>query len=59
MRDPARDNVLWIVLAELLDPMKGAQELASGIVQKYPEYNAMVEAVHSERNGDGLDSRQK
>jgi hypothetical protein len=25
--------------------MKGAQDVASGIAQKYPEYEAMVEAV--------------
>ena len=47
------------MLGELLEPMEGAQELAVVIAQKYPEYKAMAEAVHSERNGDGLDSRQK
>jgi len=33
------------MLGELLDHMEGAQEVASGIAQKYPEYEAMAEAV--------------
>ena len=28
-----------------MDHMEGAQEVASGIAQKYPEYEAMAEAV--------------
>ena len=46
MEDPAR-NRLRTRLGELLDHMEGAQEVASGIAQKYPEYRAMAEAVHS------------
>jgi hypothetical protein len=33
------------MLGDLLDHMEGAQEVASGIAQKYPEYEAMAEAV--------------
>jgi hypothetical protein len=33
------------MLGELLDHMEGAQEVASGIAQEYPEYEAMAEAV--------------
>jgi hypothetical protein len=39
MEDPAR-NRLRTMLGELLDHMEGAQEVASGIAQKYPEYEA-------------------
>ena len=46
MEDPAR-NRLRTMLGELLDHMKGAQEVASGIAQKYPEYRAMAETVRS------------
>ncbi len=46
MEDPAR-NKLRTMLGELLDHMVGAQEVASGIAQEYPEYGAMAEAVHS------------
>jgi hypothetical protein len=38
---------LRIMLGELLDHMEGAQEVASGSAQEYPEYRAMAEAVHS------------
>jgi hypothetical protein len=44
MEDPAR-NRLRTMLGELLDHMEGAQEVASGIAQKYPEYQAMAQAV--------------
>jgi hypothetical protein len=37
VEDPAR-NRLRIMLGELLDHMEGAQDVASGIAQKYPEY---------------------
>ena len=46
MEDPAR-NRLRTMLGELLDQMEGAQEVASGIAQKYPDYEAMAEAVRS------------
>jgi hypothetical protein len=32
-------------MGELLAHMKGAQDVASGIAQKYPEYEAMAEEV--------------
>jgi hypothetical protein len=35
------------MLGELLDHMEGADEVASGLAQAYPEYGAMAEAVHS------------
>ena len=35
------------MLSELLDHMEGAQEVASGTSQKYPDYEAMAEAVRS------------
>ena len=35
------------MLGELLDHMEGAQEVASRIAQKYPDYEAMAEAVRS------------
>ena len=44
--DPSR-NRLRTMLGELLDHMEGAQEVASGIVQEYPKYRAMAEAVRS------------
>ena len=44
--DPSR-NRLRTMLGELLDQMEGAQEVASGIAQKYPDYEAMAEAVRS------------
>ena len=44
MEGPAR-NILRIMLGELLDHMKGAQDIASGIAQKYPEYEAMAEEM--------------
>ena len=46
MEDPSR-NRLRTMLGELLDHMEGAQEVASGIAQKYPEYRAMAEAERS------------
>ena len=46
MEDPTT-NRLNIMLGELLDHMEGAQEVANGIAQEYPEYRAMAEAVHS------------
>jgi hypothetical protein len=46
MEDPSR-NRLRTMLGELLDHMEGAQEVASGIAQKDPEYEAMAEAVRS------------
>ncbi len=44
MAEPTR-NRLRTMLGELLDHMEGAQEVASGIAHKYPEYEAMGEAV--------------
>jgi len=44
MEDPARIR-LRTMLGELLDHLEGAQEVASGIAQEYPEYIAMAEAV--------------
>ena len=44
--DPAR-NRLRSMLGELLDHLESAQEVASGIAQKYPEYEAVAEAVRS------------
>ena len=46
MEDPAR-NRLRTMLGELLDHLEGAQEVASRIAQKYPEYEAMAQAVRS------------
>ncbi len=46
MEDPSR-NRLGTMLGELLDHLEGAQEVANGIAQKYPEYEAMAEAVRS------------
>ena len=45
MEDPAR-NRLRTMLGELLDPMEGAQEVASGMAEEYRVYEAMTEAVH-------------
>ena len=44
MEDP-NGHRLRVMLSELLDHMEGAQEVASGIAQEYPEYTAMAEAV--------------
>ncbi len=33
------------MLGELLDHIEGAQDVASGIAQEYPEYEAMAEEV--------------
>ena len=38
-------NKLRTILGELLDHMEGSQEVASGIAQERPEYEAMAEAV--------------
>ena len=46
MEDPTR-NRLRTMLGELLDHLKGAQEVASGIVQEYLEYETMADAVRS------------
>ncbi len=46
MEEPA-GNKRRIMLGELLDHMEGADEVASGLAQAYPEYGAMAEAVHS------------
>jgi hypothetical protein len=46
MKDPDR-NKLQIMLGELLEHMEGADEVASGIAQEYPEHRAMAEAVHN------------
>ncbi len=46
MADPTRHR-LRTMLGELLDHMEGAQDVASGIAQEYPEYEAMAEAVRS------------
>lgn len=35
------------MLGELLDHMEGAQEVATGVTQEFPEYKAMAEAVDS------------
>jgi hypothetical protein len=44
VEDPAR-NSLRTMLGELLDHMKGAQDITSGIAQKYPEYEAIAEEM--------------
>ena len=44
--DSAR-NRLRSMLGELLDHLESAQEVASGIAQKYPEYEAVAEAMRS------------
>ena len=46
MEDLSR-NRLRTMLGELLDHMESAEEVASGIAQKYPEYRAMAQAVRS------------
>jgi hypothetical protein len=38
-------NSLRTMLGELLDHMEGTQDVASGIAQEYPEYEAMAEEV--------------
>ena len=38
-------NSLRTMLGELLDHMEDAQDVASGIAQEYPEYEAMAEEV--------------
>ena len=49
MEDPSR-NRLRTMLGELLDRMEGAQEVASGIAQEHPEYEAMAEAVSNAKD---------
>ena len=44
MEEPTR-NRLRTMLGELLDHMEGAQEVANGIGNEYPEYGAMAESV--------------
>ena len=44
MESQAR-NRLRTMLGELLDHMEGAQEVAGGIANEYPEYEAMVREV--------------
>jgi hypothetical protein len=44
VEDPAR-NRPRTMLGELLDHREGAQVVASGIAQKYPEYETMAEEV--------------
>jgi hypothetical protein len=44
MEEPSRIR-LRTMLGELLDHMEGAQEVANGIGNEYPEYEAMAEAV--------------
>jgi hypothetical protein len=44
VEDPAR-NRMRTMLGELLDHMKGAQDVASGSAQEYPEYEAIAEEV--------------
>ena len=38
------------MLGELLDHMEGAQKVASGIAQEYPEYEAMAQAVSNAKD---------
>ena len=49
MEDSSR-NRLRTMLGELLDHMEGAQEVASGGSQKYPEYEAMAQAVSNAKD---------
>jgi hypothetical protein len=46
MEELGRDR-LRTMLGELLDHMESAEEVTSGIAQRYPEYEAMSEAVRS------------
>ena len=39
-------NRLRTMLGELLDHMESTQEVAGGMAQECPEYEAMAEAVH-------------
>jgi hypothetical protein len=38
-------NTLRTMLGELLDHMEGAQDVASGVAQEYPDYEAVAQAV--------------
>ena len=38
-------NTLSTMLGELLDHMEGAQDVASGVAQEYPDYEAVAQAV--------------
>ena len=53
MEDPSRKR-LRIRLGELLNHLEGAQEVASGIAQEYPEYEAIAEAVRSATDMVGM-----
>ena len=53
MEDPAR-NRLRTMLGELLDHLEGAEEVASGIAQEYPEYEAMAQAVSNATDMVGM-----
>jgi hypothetical protein len=44
MEEPSKGR-LGTMLSESLDHMEGAQEVASGIADEYPEYETMAEAV--------------
>ena len=44
MEEPTR-NRMRTMLGDMLDHMEGAQEVASGIYQEYPEYKAMADEV--------------
>lgn len=46
MEDTGRDR-LRTTLSELMDYMEDAEESASGIAQRCPEYEAMAEAVRT------------
>jgi hypothetical protein len=69
VEEPTR-NRLRTMLGDLLDHMEGAREVASGIAQEYPEYEAMAEEVRKatdmvamvcevEAYGSGEDDDQK
>jgi mitochondrial fission protein ELM1 len=47
LKRAGHDQRLRTTLSELLDHMEGAQEVASKSSQKYPDYEAMAEAVRS------------
>ena len=50
LKRAGHDQSLRTTLGELLDHMEGAQKVASGIAQEYPEYEAMAQAVSSATN---------
>ena len=47
LKRAGHDQRLRTTLGELLDHLEGAQEIASKSPQKYPDYEAMAEAVRS------------